>query len=482
MKQKNSRLNLTLFLIVVLISGAVCDSVCDLELFVMELKQDLEDNGILDCLRIIKPPSGVIETIEQKNKRLAAQWDTACSFESTFDWVTSLKKNYGVTTLVDEIGEPVDHNLPDQADMCEIIRAVIKEGLLAGITSDVTDIPFEALNYIDCPGNPNGPKICAVNAISYWKTDMWTIMLDGMNIQINNSPNFVKSSETPVKQEVPDDPGVPVDRTLIEAVTRLKAPSSEELQRLIASSKDFTKTDKKKPEDPFKRVTFKMGTFTKENISSNSGWNTFNSGKVELQSNIDFFILSYSMVSGKARNSRLAVRMLLNGVNQISTRMIQGYQSYPSLTTGFISGLQAGSHKIDTQYRSSESLSFDMDNSEKENITTGVLIIPTSTLLMKKVINPMEITLYNDNLWTDFPNLQTTIKLKKSAYVLVMYNLSLPGMQSHLLSRVDINTLSVFVYFNLLRKVDQLLGIQCIGEFTTRSCTNFTRMWNTMSK
>ena len=445
MKQKNRRLNLTLFFFAVLLSLTACDSVCDLELFVMELKQDLEDNGILDCLRVIKPPSGVIETIEQKNKRLAAQWDTACSFESTYDWASVLKKNYGVTTLVDEIGEPVDHNLPDQADMCEIVRAVIKEGLLAGVTSDVTDIPFEALNYIDCPGDPSGPKICAVNAISYWKTDMWTIMLDGMNIQVNNAPNFVKVGENPIKQEVPDDPGVPVDRTLIEAVTRLKAPSSEELQRLIASSKDFTKTDKKKPEDPFKRVTAKFSTYTKESISSNSGWNAFSSGKVEVQSNTDFFILAYSMVSGKARNSRLALRMVLNGVNQISTRMIQGYQAYPSITTGFISGLQAGSHKIETQYRASESLSFDMENSEKENLTTGVIVIPTATLMMKKVINPMEISLYNDNLWTDFPNLQTTIKLKKTSYALVMYNLALPGMQSHLVSRVDINTLSVFV-------------------------------------
>lgn len=28
-----------------------CESVCDHELLIMELKQDLEDNGILDCLR-----------------------------------------------------------------------------------------------------------------------------------------------------------------------------------------------------------------------------------------------------------------------------------------------------------------------------------------------------------------------------------------------------------------------------------------------
>lgn len=451
MKYKNfsQKLNIVIFLILFcIITFNKCDSVCDLELFIMELKQDLEDNGILDCLRIIKPPNGVIETIEQKNKRLAAQWDTACSFESSYDWVSQLKKNYGITTLVDEIGEPVDHNLPDQADMCEIIRAIIKEGLLENVTTDVTDIPLEALNYIDCPGDPNGTKICAVNAISYYKSDMWTIMLDGMNIQVNNKPSFIKANENFIKQEVPDDPGQPVDRNLIEAVSRIKSPSSEELQRLIASQKDFTKVDRKKPSNPWKKVYVKLSTFNKESIQSNAGWNLFNSGSVEVQSNTDFFIIAYSMISGSANNSRLAVRMILDDVSQISSRMIQGYQNYPSITTGFISGLQVGSHKIQTQYRASQKISLDVENKQKENIVTGLIVIPSSTLKMKKVINPVEIQLYNDNNWTDFPNLSTNLKLSRTSYVLVMYNLSMPGMQSHLVSRVDINTMSVFVKFN----------------------------------
>ena len=45
-------------------------AVCDLELLILELKQDLDDNGILDCLRVINPPNGIVETTEQKNKRL----------------------------------------------------------------------------------------------------------------------------------------------------------------------------------------------------------------------------------------------------------------------------------------------------------------------------------------------------------------------------------------------------------------------------
>ena len=47
MLEKNK---LLLFLIICLFY-INADSVCDHEVFILELKQDLEDNGILDCLR-----------------------------------------------------------------------------------------------------------------------------------------------------------------------------------------------------------------------------------------------------------------------------------------------------------------------------------------------------------------------------------------------------------------------------------------------
>jgi len=62
----------------------------------MELRQDLEDNGILDCLRVIEAPYGVNESPLDKNKRLAAQWDTDCSFEASYDWMSILKENYEI--------------------------------------------------------------------------------------------------------------------------------------------------------------------------------------------------------------------------------------------------------------------------------------------------------------------------------------------------------------------------------------------------
>lgn len=113
---------LIIFISLLLFNISKSDSVCDLNTLLIEIKQDLKDNGMLDCLRVIDPPHSVEETEEQKNLRLAAQWDTSCSFESNGSWEGLLKKIFGINTLVDSVGEPVKNNFENQADMCEIIR------------------------------------------------------------------------------------------------------------------------------------------------------------------------------------------------------------------------------------------------------------------------------------------------------------------------------------------------------------------------
>ena len=103
-------------------------AVCDERLLMLELRQDLEDNGVLDCLREIQPPHSYIETIDERNKRIAAQWDTACAFEADYDWMKPLREIHGISNLVDDTGDIVDKDFEDQADMCEIIRAAIASG------------------------------------------------------------------------------------------------------------------------------------------------------------------------------------------------------------------------------------------------------------------------------------------------------------------------------------------------------------------
>ena len=113
---------IAIFTIITLLSSIHSDAVCDLNTRLVEIKQDLSDNGMLDCLRVIEPPHSVEETEEQKNLRLAAQWDTSCAFEANGTWEETLKKHYDINTLVDSVGEPVKRNFPNQADMCEIVR------------------------------------------------------------------------------------------------------------------------------------------------------------------------------------------------------------------------------------------------------------------------------------------------------------------------------------------------------------------------
>ena len=41
---------------------------------------------MLDCLRVVEPPHNYLETEEEKNKRIASQWDSVCAFEASYDW------------------------------------------------------------------------------------------------------------------------------------------------------------------------------------------------------------------------------------------------------------------------------------------------------------------------------------------------------------------------------------------------------------
>jgi hypothetical protein len=169
---------LTVFCI--LLIGIKTDAVCDLKTLIVELKQDLEDNGLLDCLRVIEPPHFVEESEDQKNRRIAAQWDTSCAFESSANWQESLRKNYGINTLVDSVGEAVKFDYPDQADMCEIVRAAMAKALPNISDPEGKKHRYDFIEKIDCAGpdgTKEGPRICAASGSSYFQADSWSIFL-----------------------------------------------------------------------------------------------------------------------------------------------------------------------------------------------------------------------------------------------------------------------------------------------------------------
>lgn len=190
-------------IISILISYSSSAAVCDIETLKAELQEDIEDNGMLDCLREIDPPTIVKETEAQKNKRLAAQWDTSCSFESSQDWLADLKKYYGIDHLVDVVGEPVQKNANNQADMCEIVRAMIKKNFPE---INMMKVPMSVIEKIDCVGVPNrdkdGKRICAATYGSFFDKDGWNVFVSPSSIKIGKTPYFREVSEIGLDQTI----------------------------------------------------------------------------------------------------------------------------------------------------------------------------------------------------------------------------------------------------------------------------------------
>ena len=70
-----------LVLAISLFCKATCEVVCSEDELVKEIVEDLADNGKLDCLRESLPRDEK-ESPEQKGLRIAANWDSDCSFEA----------------------------------------------------------------------------------------------------------------------------------------------------------------------------------------------------------------------------------------------------------------------------------------------------------------------------------------------------------------------------------------------------------------
>lgn len=166
---------------------SLSEVVCSEEVLARELREDIEDNGKLDCLREIRDKNGNIINSP-------AAWDSDCSFESdskTLHWKNRLIKNYGLTKgLVDVDGNPVEEDFEDQADMCEIVRALIANGVFPNISPDVTNINPEIVNLIDCPGEEGQTEVCAATPGSFADKESWYIFLDGQAISFNGKPKY----------------------------------------------------------------------------------------------------------------------------------------------------------------------------------------------------------------------------------------------------------------------------------------------------
>jgi hypothetical protein len=183
-----------------LISQVESQVVCSEDELVKELYEDIIDNGKLDCLRKSVTPNEADETEEQRAKRIAAEWNSDCSFEAegtgNADWKTKLITNYQLKKgLVDVNGDSVDTDFEDQADMCEIVRALLANGKIPEVGEDIKSIDLKFLDYIDCPGSEGQTEICAATGSSFADRKSWIIMLEGQSITINKEPKYILGSK-----------------------------------------------------------------------------------------------------------------------------------------------------------------------------------------------------------------------------------------------------------------------------------------------
>jgi len=102
-----------------------------------------------------------------------------------------LKKFYGLSTgLVDRDGKPVDNDFEDQADMCELVRALIAGGVIKG--SKLEELSESSVDGIDCPGEGDlgQSEICAVSGGSPAQKYAWYILLEGASITAASLPKW----------------------------------------------------------------------------------------------------------------------------------------------------------------------------------------------------------------------------------------------------------------------------------------------------
>ena len=151
------------------------------------------------CLRkAVNPHTNRAESEDERKRRLEAPLVTDYAFEADYNWLKPLKARYGLKTgLVDSFGKPVEKytniwssDFNDQADICEMIRALIAGGVIEG--AKLGDLNDSAFDGIDCPGEgvESQSEICAVSGGSAGQKYAWYIHLDKWKAKMGNESNI----------------------------------------------------------------------------------------------------------------------------------------------------------------------------------------------------------------------------------------------------------------------------------------------------
>ena len=199
------KIGIFLIINVFLLGNILCDSVCSAQQLIDELIQDIKDNNKLDCLRKPLPgPKDRQESTEEKKARIDAAWDSDCAFEADYDWLSPMRERFGLKSgLVDKDGKAIDFPFDNQADMCELVRAMIAGNLFEGQKIDT--LSEESFEGIECVGPTNKElQICAATGGSAGQNYSWNILLDPSSFTVKDTtdrPKFKLDTQSKEKIE-----------------------------------------------------------------------------------------------------------------------------------------------------------------------------------------------------------------------------------------------------------------------------------------
>lgn len=421
-----------------LISFIKNDSVCDLETLKLEILQDISDNKMLDCQRKINPPHSVIESEEERNLRIAAQWDTSCSFEADSLWIEELKKNYKVSQLVDSLGEPVDNDFEDQADMCEIIRAAYAKNAFDYKEVDMQNVPKSIIDKIQCAGAKGdnfGPQICAATSGSFFNKGGWNILNKSSGIKFANKPNFIEKD--PISKE-PGNPWANLEN-LPEPVNDLAMLSKDqlensapELKKLIDDSiapkkerKDNGPEDTADNHDKNDSIHYYFKKIDTEIPKSNT-FMPLQNGELKFKNDGAKLLLgAYTFSTKSNEHTHVCLKMSLNEYEVPISRQCHGNVNYISLGSSFIEKISSEEVKLNILGVSGASIKIVSDG-DNSNLTFGGITLPDNGFYNQKTgleIFPIKQT----TMYVPFKDLAINVSVQENYPVnyLVVGNISL---------------------------------------------------------
>ena len=378
------------------------DSVCTLKTLRMEIREDLADNGMLDCLRRINAPHNYIETENEKNARIMAQWDSSCSFETSTDYKEILKNEFNISTLVDSNGEPVSQDFEDQVDLCEIIRASIANGDM-GKEIQMRKIPEDIVNKIDCAGplgDRDGPKICAATSGSFYNKTAWNIFLKSSAITLAAKPTF---SQKQVEEENDNQ-----EQSLSEKMKSLLNNTKDRFAgltgKLYNKIKGSAKTDPVVTESDIHFFKLHDNQITLSN--SPTTFKRINSNAVELngiKNGVSYSMFAFFMISTDTLGpNKCEFRMNLNGSQVSETRANFDAPKNASVSAATISNISnsVSTNMITLEYRANKNIPIHLaGNTGSSSFAVESILWPQENIF--KFVNSQDFEIKNTTTFTE---------------------------------------------------------------------------------